>query len=493
MLSVVWDMSLKSSKSKTYEGIGLTGSMRWSITARLMSLYTLSAFIILCMTNAVLYSKLVKKLELENELYITGEIDILKAMLRGPNSEKEFAREIELEHNERKSIKHYVRILDEKGHILMEDPQMVYVIPPAMFPSPKQDNVIARERIKYRTHDGRLYSLQALRTDINGFGGKGKELQVAMDVSDFDVFLAGYREELISMLVLGVLSSALAGYVLSRRGLRPLLLITQTAQQITASHLNERINPEQWPNELFSLAVAFDSMLDRLEAAIESLSHYSANLAHELRTPINNLMIEADIALSRPRVPEEYQKVIGSSMEEYARISCVIDSLLFLARTDNAQTNLNLALLDVRKEIEDIAEFYSAVADDGGIDIICTGGGRLNADPELFRQAVSNLLSNAINYTPPQGNIVISVLQNDNQAVEVAVSDSGCGIAPEYLPLIFDRFYRVPSIKQHEVHGSGLGLAIVKSIMTLHGGVVDVQSELARGTSVTLKFFQQGF
>jgi two-component system heavy metal sensor histidine kinase CusS len=232
-------------------------------------------------------------------------------------------------------------------------------------------------------------------------------------------------------------------------------------------------------------------MLDRLEVSIEGLSHYSANLAHELRTPINNLMVEADIALSRPRTVDEYRKVIGSNMEEYVRLSRMIDSLLFLARTENAQTGLNLALMDLRKEIEDIAEFYSAVASDEGVKVTCTGEAALYADPVLFRRAVSNLLANAINYTPKEGEISISVRQSDGMSVEVIVSDTGCGIAQEHLPRIFDRFYRVPSIRKPEAPGSGLGLAIVKSIMELHGGAVEIQSELTRGTTVTMKFLPQ--
>jgi two-component system heavy metal sensor histidine kinase CusS len=481
-------MSLKRGKEKIYEESGLSRFGRLSIAARLMTLYTLSALIILCVTNSLLYWQLVKNLELKNDFYIRDEINVLQAMLRGPNSEKEFAREIELEHAERKNIKHFVRVLDDQGHILMENPQMETIIPPVAFPPPTQDYVTYSERIKFRAENGNVYVLKALRTDISGFGGKGKVLQIAMDVSDLYLFLADYRIKLVSMLVLGVLASALAGKILSRRGLRPLTMITQTAQHITASHLNERIDPKRWPKELYLLAVAFDSMLDRLETSIEELSHYSANLAHELRTPINNLMVEADIALSRPRTADEYRKVMGSNMEEYVRLSRMIDSLLFLARTEKAQAGLNLALMDVRKEIEDIAEFYSAVASDEGVKVACTGEAALYADPVLFRRAVSNILANAINYTPMEGEISLFARQSDCRSVEVTVSDNGCGIAQEHLPRIFDRFYRVPSARMPEAQGSGLGLAIVKSIMELHGGAVEIQSELTRGTAVTMRF-----
>ena len=473
----------------------MPGSSRFGrlpIALRLMAFYTLSAFLILSSTNAVLYREMVKNLELNSDHSISDEIDVIRDMLRGKDTEKEFYRETVLEHAERKYIKHYLRVLDAKGDIIIESPQMESVILPAAFPAPREDYRVHGNRFEFRAGNGNLYILKSLYTEIRGFGGRGKVLQMALDVSDVDIFISEYRSKLIKMLALGVLISAVAGAVVSQRGLRPLSLITQTAQRITANRLNERIDPKQWPRELFALAVAFDSMLDRLETSIKGLSHYSANLAHELRTPINNLMVEADIALSRARTPEEYQKVIGSNMEEYARLARIIDSLLFLARTDNAQTGINLTLIDVRREIEDIAEFYSAMASDKGIQISCSGEAALRADPVLFRRAVSNLLANAVNHTEAAGQIAVSVRQGQEQSLEVAVSDTGCGIAPEHLPHIFERFYRGTSLRRTESHGSGLGLAIVKSIMELHGGVVEVKSQPAQGTTATLRFIQPG-
>ena len=481
---------MKNGSDLGHQVKGLSRLGRVSIAVRLMAFYTLSAFLILSSTNAVLYWEMVKNLELNNDHSISDEIGVMKDMLRGKDTEKEFYRETVLEHAERKFIKHYVRILDGKGDIIIESPQMETIIPPAAFPAPREDYIIHGDRFEFRARNGNLYILKSLRCEISGFGGKGKVLQMALDVSDVDIFINEYRKKLVRMLALGVLISAVAGAIVSIRGLRPLSMITQTAQRITANRLNERIDPKQWPKELFSLAVAFDSMLDRLEASIEGLSQYSANLAHELRTPINNLMVEADIALSRARTPDEYQKVIGSNMEEYSRLARIIDSLLFLARTENAQTGLHIVLMDVRQAIEDVAEFYSATAGDKGIIISCTGEAALRADPVLFRRAISNLLANAVNHTGSEGEIVVSVRQGDDQSVEVAVSDTGCGIAPEHLPRVLERFYRGTSIRNSETQGSGLGLAIVKSIMELHGGVVEVKSEPTKGTTATLRFIQ---
>jgi two-component system heavy metal sensor histidine kinase CusS len=270
--------------------------------------------------------------------------------------------------------------------------------------------------------------------------------------------------------------------------LKPLARISDVVSQITRRHLNTRIDLAPLPVEIVSLAVSFNTMLGRLEESFSRLSHYSANLAHEIRTPINNLMVEADIALSRPREPEEYRKVISSSMDEYARLALTIDRLLFLARADSEQNELVVEPLDLHRELEDVIDFYADMAIAAGIELVCHGNARLSADQTLFRRAVSNLVANALAYTPRGGEIAISAHQAEDFSVTVDVRDTGCGIDRQHLPRIFDRFYRVEGTSGKEPAGSGLGLAIVKAIMSMHGGTVAIQSEAGQGTTVTLKF-----
>jgi two-component system heavy metal sensor histidine kinase CusS len=313
-------------------------------------------------------------------------------------------------------------------------------------------------------------------------------LQIALDVSREDALIAGYRRRLGMVLIVGLLFSAGAGAIVARRGMRPLAEITRAAAHISATQLHERVNPARWPRELAALATAFDQMLDRLEASFERLSQFSADLAHELRTPINNLMGEADVALSKVRTPEEYRRVIESSLEEFAKLSRTIDGLLFLARAEHPDTHIQRAALDARKEIEAVGEFYDAMAQEQGVEVRCEGVATVHADPLLFRRAVSNVLSNALQYTPRGGSIVMSVAASADEGTTVRVSDTGCGIEPEHLPKLFDRFYRIDRARSHAPHNLGLGLAIVKSIVELHHGVVTVQSEPGKGTTVSLQF-----
>jgi two-component system heavy metal sensor histidine kinase CusS len=203
-----------------------------------------------------------------------------------------------------------------------------------------------------------------------------------------------------------------------------------------------------------------------------------------LRTPINNLRGEAEVALARSRAPEDYQSVLASSLEEFERLSRMIDNLLFMARADDPQEAIHRIRFDTRQAIEAVREFYEAVAEERDVEVTCCGAAWLRGEPMLFRRAVSNLLGNALRYTPAHGRIHLAVSTHNDQCVELSVRDTGSGIAAEHLAKVFDRFYRI----ENSPGGTGLGLAIVQSIMRLHGGAATIQSELGQGTTVTLKF-----
>jgi two-component system heavy metal sensor histidine kinase CusS len=270
--------------------------------------------------------------------------------------------------------------------------------------------------------------------------------------------------------------------------LQPINVISDKIKDITESNLDSRLDVALFPEEMKSLGESFNIMLSRIENSFKKLTQYSENLAHELRTPLNNLILEAGVALSRQRTSEEYQKVISSSMEEYDRLSLLIDRLLFLVRADNNQHRLDIIKIDVLEELENIVEFYSEAVLDKGVTVTIVGTASLMADLVLFNRAVSNLFFNALKYTERGGSITLSAVQNDNNSVEIAVQDTGSGIDPLVLPKIFDRYFWVESTRQKDHKGTGLGLDIVKAIMKLHGGNVGIQSELGRGTTAKLLF-----
>jgi two-component system, OmpR family, heavy metal sensor histidine kinase CusS len=285
-----------------------------------------------------------------------------------------------------------------------------------------------------------------------------------------------------------VVCFAMIGYVATRQGMMPIRRITITANEITSSKLHKRLALDDAPAELREFAMAFNGMLDRLDDSFSRLSQFSSDLAHELRTPINNLMGEAQVALSKVRTSTEYRGVVESSVEELERLSRMIASMLFLAHADHAETVIAPVSLEVHAELEKIAEFYQIAADESGTRINCTGEANLFADPILFRRAIGNLLSNALRHSIEGSEILMEAAREPGGFVNVSVRNSGPGIPAKHLTRIFDRFYRTEPSREKASEGAGLGLAIVKTIMQLHGGSVTVDSTPNAYTCFTLSF-----
>ena len=284
-------------------------------------------------------------------------------------------------------------------------------------------------------------------------------------------------------LALAAAISALLSTWLAHRGVRPIREITSAAQAITASALSERISTQSWPCELATLAAEFDRMLERLEDSFERRSRFSSNIAHELRTPISNLMGETEVALGRSLTAEQYREVLASGLEEYQRLSHFIDSLLFLARAETANLQIHKSDFAAEESISAVMEFYEPLAKESHVELTNTGKARIRGDEPLFRRAISNLLSNALRHVAPGGSVTIEA-GSEPTAVIVAVKDNGGSVAPKDLLKLFDRFYRGENSRD----GVGLGLSIVKSIMSLHHGTVQIASEPGKGTTVVLRF-----
>jgi two-component system heavy metal sensor histidine kinase CusS len=228
-------------------------------------------------------------------------------------------------------------------------------------------------------------------------------------------------------------------------------------------------------------------MLGGLEESFVRLSRFSSELAHEMRTPIHILMNDAEAGLSGKRTPDEYREILESNLEEYNRLARLINGLLFLARAEDPRTRIERTRIDVRKELDAVREFHEVLAEDQGVTITCEGEAQMDADRTLFRSAITNLISNALRYTPEGGGIVLAISQPEDGSVVISVSDTGPGMAPENLPRVFDRFYRSEEGRAL-AEGTGLGLAIAKSIVELHGGSISVESAPGKGTTFVLRF-----
>lgn len=294
-------------------------------------------------------------------------------------------------------------------------------------------------------------------------------------------------ERIIITLLFASLAAIVFGHVISKKGLNRLRELEDKMDKITAQSLDDRIQLNEWPKELRHLADRFNGMLDRIQSSFMQLSQFSSDIAHELRTPINNLRGMTEIALINEKSPHEYKTILESCMSEYHHLSKLIENLLFIARSDHGEMRLKKVLIDAHEEIIQICDYYQAVADEKQIRLSCVGHASIEVEPVLFKRAISNLISNALKYTPEHGNITINI-QSMQYVVQIAIHDTGIGISPEHLLNIFDRFYRVDSSRSTHSGGVGLGLAIVKSIIDLHDSVIKVESNMNTGTAVYMQF-----
>ena len=283
----------------------------WSLARRLTLLYAGSSFLMLLLVAAYLYWSLVDNLELEDSAFLANEIQECRSLLHeSPHDEDALAHEIQIEPAANPFIKYYLRLLDNQGRILLETPRMANVLPVASFPAAIATTEIPMRGTFWRSGSGESYLLMSVLVQVDMDGITPRILHVALDVSAEEAQIVGYLRTLLAVVALGTLFSCAAGLFVARPGLRPLEDITKATDRISASQLHERIAANAWPEELASLARRFDQMLDRLEDSFSRLSQFSADLAPELRTPINNLRGEAGVALSQARTPEEYRRTL---------------------------------------------------------------------------------------------------------------------------------------------------------------------------------------
>lgn len=353
-----------------------------------------------------------------------------------------------------------------------------------------------------RGPDGDEWRSAVMRWSAAGGSNSGNAhgwVEVLLDRSRDQDVLKEFRTE-AAVVLLGALGvSALLGYVLARRGLRPLATLRERVTRIDARSLDLRLAMPNAPREVTVLAESFDAMLERLQGAFDVLSVRSAELAHEVRTPLHVLRQQAEVALRRERTPDEYRDILGSSLEEFDRLRRLVDDTLFLARAADPRATVSREPLDAAAELGDIAAYLDALAEeaDVGIKLVASAGVTVVADRALFRRAIVNLVTNALRHTPPGGRITLRASPAaEPGGTTISVEDTGEGLTRELLERAFEPYSRragAPADSPDAARlgvpsGAGLGLAIVRGIMELHGGTATLHSEPGRGTRATLVF-----
>jgi two-component system heavy metal sensor histidine kinase CusS len=464
-------------------------SRLWRTLAfRLTAGYALAGLLLLFFATASLYLVLLTELQKSTDLFLADKLNVLRTMLRErPNDWDALQEEVELESAARRYEHFYIRLLDERNTPLLTTPGMAEQLDLAQFVSQTQSR--PERSVPMKGSNGQSFRVTSAAAAVGSPPTHTYTIQIAIDISQEEELLARYRHWFLGILAGTFAIFPVVGYRIARHGIGPVEQMAAMARRISSTNLRERILPEGYPFELASLAGTFNEMLNRLEESFERISKFSADIAHDLRTPVNNIRGEAEVALARARTIDEYRDVLESSLEEAVRLSDLISDLLFLARAESPLTHLRRERVDVAELLGGMREYYEASAADSGISLttaVSTEPVVAELDRTLVQRAVGNLVSNAVAHTPPGGSVVLAT-NAEAATIRIEVSDTGAGIPAEALPKVFDRFFRVDQSRSQASGGTGLGLAIVQSIMLLHGGNVEIASQLGRGTRVTLR------
>ena len=312
-------------------------------------------------------------------------------------------------------------------------------------------------------------------------------VQAAQSLSPVKDTVNDLRVQLLLGIPLVLLFAGLGGYFLANRALRPIRQITQTAQEITAQDLSQRLAYRGARDEIGSLAMTFDQMLERLQSSFERERRFTGDAAHELRTPLTVLKGQIEVALNRRRSPAAYEKTLQELSAQVERLIRLSSGLLFLSRSDQQQLSFEPVYFDLREWLEILVEQLEPLEREKGLKISLNVPADLSVygDSDHLIRLFLNIFENALKYTPMGGQITITALKVPAE-IQVLIHNTGPGISQEHLPHLFERFYRVEADRSSQTGGSGLGLAIASEIVRLHRGEINVQSEPSQGVTVTV-------
>jgi two-component system heavy metal sensor histidine kinase CusS len=302
------------------------------------------------------------------------------------------------------------------------------------------------------------------------------QLTLLLDITHHQHFLQRMQHLIWLTVGLSALATALLGAWAARSGLRPLRRMSAVASGVSAQSLNARLPEENMPPELAEMAHNFNAMLGRLDDSFQRLSAFSADIAHELRTPLSNLLTHTQVTLTRPRPIEDYREALHSNLEELQWMAQLVNDMLYLAKADHGLLMPKREPLELAEEADLLLEFFAPLAEDAQVRLSREGSARIEGDRSMLRRALSNLLDNALRFTPAQGEVRVRIVDQP-KGLSLTVENSGDGIDGALLPRLFDRFYRAdPARQEGSSEHAGLGLAITQSIIRAHGGQIRCES-----------------
>lgn len=444
-----------------------------SLSLRLGLAFALVSTVLLGSIGLYLYQSLQKEIAWRDDQALLGRLERVQLLLENSPDLDAPTDRPELYANMLGNTQHFLWVLDENDRTLVS-------INPTTVSMP---TLTAGAKPVFFQDDAESYRLVVRQLEIND-----RFLTVIAGhlLSERQLMLAAFRTNLILVLAGGGMLAFLLGLLISQRGLLPLRRIALQAKAINSSNLHLRLNTASRYTELDALVQSFNQALARLEEGFEQLSRFSGDLAHEMRTPLNNLIGQTQQTLSLPRPAAHYEQLLESNLEEFERLARMIDSLLFLARCVQPSQHLNTSATDIHGLVERLCDYFEGMAEEQQLTLANQCAGSLTLEPDMATRALANLLANAIRHAEPGSTIHVESRTEDAFLV-LSVSNTGPQIAQEDLRRLFERFYRADSSRSQPGDTGGLGLAIVEAIMRLHGGYVGVVN-LPDGVRFELRF-----
>jgi heavy metal sensor kinase len=437
-----------------------------TLTVFSAAVYTLMGYHLLALTDAALAEELAD---------LGGDI----ALCASANA---IPRELGLRYASHEGYEFQVN--DERGRVLFRSDGLG----PGGLPAGRPDSRDSHPGIAYAT--SRVAGVGQARLVSRTIDGPDGPLRIQAAIA-----LAPNESAMRRLLLVLALSGPLAlagalsgGYVLARNALAPVDRMSSAAAEITATRLDRRLEGPATDDELGRLARTFNDMISRLQRSFEEVRRFTADAAHELRTPLSVMRTEAEVALRAPRSPERDAQVLEDLLEEIDRLTRLVTKLLFLCREDAGLETGVRQRVRLDDLVRDVADHMQAVAREKGIalEVAELAACSVLGDVDRLRQLLFNLLDNAIKFTPGGGSVRVGVDRGGDGQARIAISDNGIGIGTEHLPRVFDRFYRVDPSRSRDAGGAGLGLAICRSIAEAHQGSLTVTSTPARGSTFRL-------
>ena len=446
-------------------------SGRASITRRLTLLFVAASSVVLLALGFVVASSVEQHFEQQDMEVLSGKMELARYALQTFKSQDDLAR--------------ISRVISDSlvGHHGLEliifgtDHELMFTTPTPHFPFDLMATQAVRRPFRPMTWEVGGQSYRGIAAELpTGISARSRVVvAVATDIAHHQAFMRSFLQTLWLFVAGAAVLTGVLGWVAARRGLAPLRAMREHTLEVTAQQLSHRLPVESVPLELAELAQSLNEMLARLEEAFLRLSEFSSDIAHELRTPVSNLMTQTQVALSRGRSADEYRGILESNAEEFERMARMISDMLLLAKAENGLVVPSRQVVHLAAEVQTLFDYYDAVAEEKQLQLRLEGDGKVSADRLMLRRALGNLLSNAVRHSAVNTTIQVNISASVD-VISIAMENTGDTIPAEYLDRVFDRFFRVDPSRQRASEGTGLGLAITKSIVLAHGGTIAANS-----------------